>query len=46
MEKPETPPSIFEVLMEGEEIVNLEDIIPMDFPDPLPIIPPCMNEDL
>ena len=44
--KPETPPSIFEVLMEGEENVNMDDLIPMDFPDPLPIIPPCVSEDL
>ena len=46
MEKLETPPSIFEVIMQGEENVNLEDIIPTDFPDHLPIIPSCVSEDL
>ena len=46
MEKLDTPPSIFEVIMQGEENENLEDIIPMVFPNELPTIPSCVREDL
>ena len=46
MERPETPPSFFEVLMVGEENVDVENFVPMDLPDPPPSIPTCVAEDL